>query len=71
MYALRPYLSVPKSRTRRRISFAVLWDWGTLLQPAALVGAAPANGACPANPAGWSNCSPKEAVNAGSSVAPM
>jgi len=37
----------------------------------ASVGAAPAKGAWPAKPAGWSNWSPNDAVNAGSSVGEM
>src|SRR4051794_10034560 len=67
MYALRPYLSTPASRTRRRISFAGLYDVGTFVQPVAFVGAAPANGGWPAYPAGWSNWSPNDAMNGASS----
>ena len=70
-YAFSPYLSVPKSSTRIRISLAWLKDCGTPVQPVAFVGAAPANGGWPAKPAGWSNWRPKAAVKAASSVAAM
>ncbi len=54
-----------------RISCAGLNDVGTSVHPVAGTGIAPANGACPANPAGWSNCRPKAAVNPASSVGAM
>ena len=62
-------MSTPKSSTRRRISLAGLYDAGTLVQPVASVGAAPAKGAWPAKPAGWSNWSPKLATKAALSAA--
>ena len=66
--ALSPYLSTPKSRTRRRISCAGLNVSGrSPVQPVAGTGAAPGKGAWPAKPAGWSNWSPKELMNAASS----
>ena len=56
---MSPYLSVPKSRTRRRISIAGEYETGTLLQPDAGAGAAPAKGAWPANPAGMVELEPE------------
>ena len=62
---------VAPSSTRRRISLAGLYDVGTFVQPVASAGAAWANGARPAKPSGWSNCSPKAAVNAALSAGAM
>ena len=45
-----PYLSTPKSSTRRRISWAGLYEAGTSVQPAAGAGAAPGNGRLPGEP---------------------
>src|SRR5262245_28791105 len=68
MNAFSPYLSTPKSRTRRRISLAGLNDAGSEPdQPVAGAGAAPGNGAWPADPVGASNWSPKDAMNGASS----
>src|SRR5689334_1311400 len=54
---------MPASMTRRCISRAGLNVAGRLpLHPAAATGAAPAYGAWPANPAGWSNCRPNDAT---------
>ena len=67
--ALSPYLSVPKSMTRRRISIAGLNVAGSApVQPVAAVGAAPGNGAWPAKPAGWSYWTPNAATFAAMSA---
>ena len=64
-------IPLPEASWLQTVSMAPLFEAGTSVQPEAGDGAAAANGAFPANPAGWSNWRPKDAVKFGLSSGAM